>query len=76
MAQMRFWRRLTKLFTTRNWTETCRDVGIYTHTAVADTRNQHTVPSEEMLQITQNGVPSRSRREVCDRTGEHATHYH
>jgi len=29
---------------------------VYTHAAVADTRNQHTVPSEEMLQITQKTV--------------------
>ncbi len=36
--------------------ETCRDVGIYTHAAIADTRNQHTVPAEEMLQVTQKTV--------------------
>jgi agmatinase len=35
--------------------ETCRDVGIYTHPALADTRNQH-IPAEEMLQVTQETV--------------------
>ncbi len=33
--------------------ETCREVGIYTHPAIADTRLGRTVPAEEMLQVTQ-----------------------
>ena len=36
--------------------ETCRDVGIYTHQAVADTRSSSAVPDEEMLQVTQETV--------------------
>ncbi|HEY9647767.1 MAG TPA: agmatinase [Chroococcidiopsis sp.] len=32
------------------------EVGIYTHDAIADTRNQTTVPSEEMLRVTQETV--------------------
>lgn len=36
--------------------ETCRDIGIYTHPAIADTRNGRTVPDREMLQVTQETV--------------------
>lgn len=36
--------------------ETCRDISIYTHQAIADTRNSHTVPAEEMLQVTRETV--------------------
>ena len=36
--------------------ETCRDIGIYTNLAVADTRRGSTVPAEEMLQVTQQTV--------------------
>ncbi len=32
------------------------EVGIYTHDAIADTRNQTAVPSEEMLRVTQETV--------------------
>ncbi len=35
--------------------ETCRHISIYTHEAIADTRNR-TVPSEEMLQVTKETV--------------------
>lgn len=36
--------------------ETCRDIGIYTCSAIADTRNQHLVSAHEMLQVTQETV--------------------
>lgn len=36
--------------------ETCRDVGICTHPAVADTRNDSHVSAEEMLQVTRETV--------------------
>lgn len=36
--------------------ETCRDIGIYTHPAVADTRAGSNVASKEMLQVTQETV--------------------
>ncbi len=35
--------------------ETCREVGIYTHSSIADTRLS-SVPAEEMLQVTQQTV--------------------
>lgn len=35
--------------------ETCHDVGIYTHPAIADTR-RGSIPDEEMLQVTQETV--------------------
>lgn len=34
------------------------EVGIYTHDAIADTRNNHSVSSEEMLTVTQKTVQS------------------
>ncbi len=36
--------------------ETCRNIGIYTHQSIADTRNQSTVSAQEMLQVTQETV--------------------
>ncbi len=36
--------------------ETCRDIGIYTCSAIADTRNQSSVSAHEMLQVTQETV--------------------
>ncbi|MBV8885202.1 MAG: agmatinase [Chroococcidiopsidaceae cyanobacterium CP_BM_RX_35] len=36
--------------------ETCREVGIYTHSPIADTRLGRTVSAEEMLQVTQQTV--------------------
>ena len=36
--------------------ETCRDIGIYTHPAIADTRIHRSVTAEEMLQVTQETV--------------------
>lgn len=36
--------------------ETCRDLGIYTYRAIADTRNNHPVSAQEMLQVTQETV--------------------
>ena len=36
--------------------ETCRDIGIYTHPPIADTRTRRTVTAEEMLQVTQETV--------------------
>ncbi len=36
--------------------ETCRDIGIYSHPAVADTRTRRNVSAEEMLQVTQETV--------------------
>lgn len=36
--------------------ETCRDIGIYTSPAIADTRNDRSVSAEEMLQVTQETV--------------------
>lgn len=36
--------------------EICRDIGIHTHPAVADTRTDRHVSSEEMLHVTQNTV--------------------
>lgn len=36
--------------------ETCRDTGIYTQQAIADTRNQRPVSAQEMLQVTQETV--------------------
>ncbi len=36
--------------------ETCRDLGIYTYSAIADTRNNHPVSAQEMLQVTQETV--------------------
>ena len=36
--------------------ETCRDIGIYTHPAIADTRCGRSVKDEEMLKITQETV--------------------
>ena len=36
--------------------ETCRDIGIYTHPAIADTRTNRNVTAEEMLQVTQETV--------------------
>lgn len=36
--------------------ETCRDLGIYTCNAIADTRNQSSVSAQEMLQVTQETV--------------------
>lgn len=36
--------------------ETCRDLGIYTCSAIADTRNQNSVLAHEMLQVTQETV--------------------
>lgn len=36
--------------------EVCRNVGIYTYPAIADTRNNTTVSAEEMLRVTQETV--------------------
>ena len=36
--------------------ETCRDIGIYTQQAIADTRNQRPVSAQEMLRVTQETV--------------------
>lgn len=36
--------------------EVCRDVGIYTHESIADTRNGNAVSAEEMLKVTQETV--------------------
>lgn len=36
--------------------EVCRNIGIYTHPAIADTRNNTTVSAEEMLRVTQETV--------------------
>lgn len=36
--------------------ETCLDVGIYTHEAIADTRNNRSVKAEEMVEVTTKTV--------------------
>ncbi len=36
--------------------ETCRDIGIYTSPAIADTRNGNPVSAQQMLQVTQETV--------------------
>lgn len=36
--------------------ETCRDIGIYTSPAIADTRNSRSVSAQQMLQVTQETV--------------------
>jgi len=53
--------------------ETC-EVGIWTHPAIADTRNQQPVSSEEMLQVTQASVEKlvRDGKFVISLGGEHS----
>jgi agmatinase len=54
--------------------EVCLEVGIYTHEAIADTRNSHAVAAEEMLQVTQQTIFQliSDRKFVIALGGEHS----